>query len=378
MLSLQSFFAADATAPHVLHGVHTHQPKVVEFLLKKLERARGAADVWVDITDVNVFMQKWTAERFQVVIQEADGLLSRRWRLPQRQPRVDTAVLAANAHQEESVATMRRNTTMAYRCLHRAVSHSYQRIGNKAVAAFATFVNDKEGLGTLRRVRGTRTKFEVCFSPQEAGALLLHDSFITELLYRGGVFRALHVVFSVLGVLQHFSEAGAIPASGDVVACMTAHVALVSMKIRAHLKKRATSGSDDGDAVDTTPGLNGGHRAEWVEELAVVRRLFSSQGARSSNGLRLTDGAEPRRDDPSYRKPLASDSVVGDLASSTAAPAGPDGTQNTGTDGNPSDDDADGEEPSHADAPAPVDHAVVAAAHAAAAHAMAGVYEEVD
>ena len=332
----------------------------------------------MDISDVNVFMQEWTADRFQIVIQEADSLLSRRWRLPQRQPRVDAVALAATANEVESVAAMRRSTTMAYRYLHRTVSHFYQRIGNKAVSAFATFVNDKAGLGTLRRVRGTRTKVEVCFRPQEAGALLLNDAFITELLYRGGVVRALHVVFSVLGVLHRFSEAGALPASGDVVACLTAHVTLVSMKIRAHLKKRAASGSDAGDAVDTTPGLNGGHRAEWVDESAVVRQLFASQGARSSNGLRITDGAEPRRDDPSYREPLASASGAGDPTSATVAPAVVGGMQSTGADGSPFGDHGDEEEQSDADAPGPADEEAVAAAHAAAAHAMAGVHEEVD
>jgi len=39
--------------------------------------------------------------------------------------------------------------------------------------------------------------------------------------------------------------------------------------------------------------------------LGVVRQLFASQRARSSNGLRITDGAESLRDDPSYREPLA-------------------------------------------------------------------------
>jgi len=358
--------------------VRIPQPKVAEFLLHKLERARGAAVVWVDITDVNVFMQKWTAERFQIVIQDADALLSRCWRLPQRQPRVDAAALAATAYEEESSATMRRNTTMAYRYLHRAVSHFYQRIGNKAVSAFATIVNDKAGLGSLQHVRGTRTKFEVCFEPQEAGALLINDAFITELLYPGGIVRALRVVFSVLCVLHRFSEAAALPARGDVVACLTSHVALVSMKIRAHRKKRAPSELDDGEAVDTTPRLNGGHRAEWVEEMAVVRQRFAPQGARSTNGLRLTDGTEPRRDDPSYREPLASASGAGDRTSAVAAPAVSDGMPSTGADGSPAGDDSGGEELSDADAPGPVDHAAVAAALGAAAHAMAGVYEEVD
>jgi len=216
----------------------------------------------VDISDVDVFMQECTADWLQIFIREADSLLSRRWRLPQRQPRVDAVALAATAIEVESAASMRRHTAKAYRYLHRAVSQFYQRVRNMAVSAFATFVNDKAGLGTLRRVRGTQAKIEVCFWQQEAGALLLKGAFITELLDRGGVVHALCVVFSILGVLNRSSEAGALPTNGDFIACFTAHVALVSMKIRVHLKKRAASESDDGDAVDTTLDLSGGHRPQ--------------------------------------------------------------------------------------------------------------------
>jgi len=46
---------------------------------------------------------------------------------------------------------------MAYWYLHRAVSHFYQRVGNKAVSAFSAFVNDQADIGTLRRARGTQT-----------------------------------------------------------------------------------------------------------------------------------------------------------------------------------------------------------------------------
>ena len=335
--------------------------------------------MWVDISDVNVFMQEWTAEHFQVVLREADNLLSRRWRLPQRRRCVNALALTAARPEDESIAAARRNKTIAYRYLHRAVSHFYQRIGNKAVSAFATYVNDKTGLGTLRRTRSTRTKVEVWFEPREAGVLLVNNAFITEMNYRAGVVRALHVVFSVLGVLHRFSEAGAVPGSADVVACLTAHVALVSMKIRAHLKRRAASASDDEEAVDTTPGLNGGHRAEWVEELACVRQLFATQGARSSNGLRLTDGEEPRRDDPSHREPLppASDTGIPAFVGATSAAANV--MHISGANVNLSAaDHSNGEEPSDADAPGPVEQAAVAAAHAAAAHAMLGVYEDTE
>lgn len=102
------------------------------------------------------------------------------------------------------------------------------------------------------------------FSPDDAAALVASDAFITELDYGGGMLCALQVVFSVLGLLHLFPEAGAAPGGAEIIACITAHFALVSMKIREHLKKRAASDSDDEDAVDATPGPNGGHRAEWV------------------------------------------------------------------------------------------------------------------
>jgi len=250
------------------------QPRVVDFLLHKFGRPRGPADVWVDIADVNVLMQKWTAERFNVGDREADKMLSGRWNLPQRRHRVPAAAVAADAPHVESFVPVSRSKTLAYRYLHRAVSHFYQRVGNKSVSGFSTFVNDHVGLGTLRRIRGTRTKVKVVFAPEEAADLLLSDAFITELVYRSAVVRALHVVFLLLGVLHLFSEAGGAPGSADVIACLTAHFALVSMKIRSCLKKRAAaSESDDEDAIDTTPGLNGGHRAEWIEELDTARHL---------------------------------------------------------------------------------------------------------
>jgi len=377
MLSPPSFNSVDAPAPHVCVDVCAPQPTVAQFLVKKLERARGAADVWVDIPEVNVFMQQWTAERFDVVIQEADSLLSRHWRLPQCQTRVNAAALTETALEQESVSTMLRNATMAYRYLHRAVSHFYQRIGNKAVSAFGKSINENAGLGTLQLVRGAQTKYDVCFGPQEAAALILNDDFITELLYRGGVVRALHVVFSVLGVFHRFSEVGPLPATGEVFACLTAHAALVNLRVRAHLKKRAASELDDADVVDATPDLNSGHREEWVEELAVACHLFSPQEARRSNGLRLTDGTEPRRDDPSYRGPWTSPCASGDPTPVTSALAATEGTRNKVADEHPSVDEGDGGEASIEDSPGPVHHAAVATAHAAAEHAMAGVYEDV-
>jgi len=356
------------------------QPKVVEFLMHKFGRPRGPADVWVDISHVNVFMQQWTAERFGINESKADKMLSSRWNQPLRARHVPAAALAADAPHVDSVVPVRRSTTLAYRYLHRAMSHFYHRIDNKAVSAFFTFINDHAGLGTLRRDCGTRTKVEVVFAPDEAADLLLNDAFITDLGYCGGVTRALHVVFSELGVLHLFSGGGGAPGSAEVIACLTAHFALVSMKIRACLKKRAASDSDDEDAVDSTPGLNGGHRAEWVEEMGNIRHLLSSQGGRTCNGLRLTDGEQQRRDDPSYREPLAPASAAGNTPPAPTVPppindvmhaTGAVVHGSVGGHGNE-------EETRDDDAAGQMEQEAVAAAHAAAAQAIAGTYEDVE
>jgi len=105
----------------------------------------------VDTTDVNVLMTIWTSERFHLFVREADKMSSGRWILPQRRRNVPASAPAAHSPDFESVVRVRRNTTLAYRYLHRALYHFYHRIGNKAVSPFSTFVNDHAGLGTLRR-----------------------------------------------------------------------------------------------------------------------------------------------------------------------------------------------------------------------------------
>jgi len=183
------------------------QQHLVAFLRKSFASPRGAADVWVDMATVNDNIQDWTADRFDVDATSADALLARKWRLPQRGPRCEpTAAGDAVADAEEGAgAPTSRGKTMAYKYLHRAVSHFYQGLGKKAVTAFGTYVNTEEEIGSLRRVRGTRTKYEVVFSPGAAAAMLAADCFITEFVYRGGITRALEVVFSVVGVLDRYT-----------------------------------------------------------------------------------------------------------------------------------------------------------------------------
>jgi len=264
---------------------------------------------------------------------------------------------------------LRRNTTVGYRYLHRAISHFYQRIGNKAVSAFISFVNNQAQIGTLRCGRGTQTNFDVVFLSYEAAALLTEDAFKTEFVYRQGIFRALRTVFSVLGIVQRFSEVNGPSGTTDVIACLTAHVALVTMNIRSHLKRRAASHSDEEDLAEVSPGLNAGHRTEWVEELSVVRSLFMVQGDSASNGLRLVDGTSPHRDNPSYRQAVPP-GLSQTLPTAAADANSPSTDAALGS--------ADGEEASDGKTPGPFQRAAVAAARDAFARGGEGVYEELD
>jgi len=74
------------------------------------------------------------------------------------------------------------------------------------------------------------------------------------------------------------------------------------MKIRQHINIGATTTSgDDEEPVAVVPGLNAGHRAEWVEEMMIVSDVYMAQGDRAFNGPRLTDGRDPQLADPAHR-----------------------------------------------------------------------------
>jgi len=340
----------------------------------KLEAPWGAADVWVNISDVDVLLQNWTAERLDIDFDQAEKLLARRWSLPQRRQRqsadavapVGVMPAASNVVLADGV---RRNTTVGCRYLHRAVSHFYQRIGKKAVSACATFVNNQVQSGTLRRARGTHTKVFVVLSSHEAAALLTEDAFMTEFVYHQGIVRALRTVFSVPGIVQRFSEVNGPSGTTDVIALLTVQVSLVTMKIRSHLKRRAASHSDEEDLAEESPGLNAGHRTEWVKELSVNRSLFAVQGVRASNSLRLVDGTAPHRDNPTYRD------AVPPGPAQTLPPAAADANPPSTAAAHGS---ADGEEASDGETPGPFQRAAVAAAHDAIARGVEGVYEELD
>jgi len=163
------------------------------YLMQLFIQPRDAADVWPETQHINEYSQRWTASRLNVDLTVARELLERRWQLPQRPRRPSTAGLDADT--TPAPAPVSRNRTMGFRYVNRAVSHFYQKLGNKAVAAFLTFVNNEEGMGSLRRLRGTQTKYEVVLSPTEAAPLMVNNAFMTDYTYHAAVVRALTVVF---------------------------------------------------------------------------------------------------------------------------------------------------------------------------------------
>jgi len=159
-----------------------------------------------------------------------------------------------------------------------------------------------------------------------------------------------------------------------------AHVAFVKMKIRAHLTTQAAVAADSDDADAATPVLNGGHRTEWVQELVIIQQALAAQGGRRSNGLRITDGGNAECTDPSHRSPsTATPTATSNPTVAGVPPAEGAGAEATvaGASGS-THNNADAEDPVDDEAGGLLERAAVAAAHAAVAHAMDGVYEELD
>jgi len=349
-----------------------------EWLLTKFLNSTCAADVWVSTADINIFLRDWTQNRLRVDAKAAVKLLQEEW--PLRTRALKTS--APTADGQPAAATPKAKTTIAYQYLHRSVSHFLQRIGSKAVSAFSSYIHENlpSHKGTLRRLRGTRYKYEVRFSPQDAERLLKDDFFLVDSTCRAGLVRALAAVFDAHGSLHLFSERGPTPSGPRTIACRLGVVAVVATKVRAHLKLRAAKGNKDnvdhgsvrevdgaddisaagppaaafsssadgdmggggggggnggtsgvggagGDGVaavgslDARGALNGGHRPEWVAELRVISRIFAAHGATAVNGLRITDGTDPRRADATRPTPPSPPPVVGPPSAATGSTA---------------------------------------------------------
>jgi len=276
-----------------------------------------AADVWLSMAEVNVFLRDWVMARFNTNAKEAVRMLTRRWRLPTRPSKkaAERAAVAAAAGAPKPNPKM----TAAYRYLHRVVYHFYEGIGIKAVSVFATYVNDNGGRGTLRRARGTSTKLEVYFKPKDAAGLLQGNLFLKDTNCVAGLVRALAAVFAGYGVLHKFSEPDPTAGGPRTLICRNAYIAVVATKVRAHLSNRAAAKDSDDEADDeeatdgeggmvietgqqlpvaeSGPVLNSGHRTEWEDELVTTIDIFRPWGTGALNGLRISDASDASRAD---------------------------------------------------------------------------------
>jgi len=198
-----------------------------------------AADVWLSMAEVNVFLRDWVLARFSVDAEDAVRLLTRRCDLP-TQPSKKAAERAAVAAAAGAAKTKPKRTA-AYRYLHRVVYHFNEGNGNKAVSVFATYVNDNGGRGTLRWARGTSPKLVVYFKSEDAERRLQDNLLLKDTNCVAGLVRALAVVFSSYGVLHRFSEPGPTAGGPRTLVCRNAFIALVATKVRAHLANGASA-----------------------------------------------------------------------------------------------------------------------------------------
>jgi len=293
------------------------------WLLDKFVKPGCPADVMVSRSEAVDHARDWVINKLEVNGIEAMRFLQLKWRLPHRPEKVAVGAAATSAAQSPPVVPSPRRTK-ALRYVMRANTQLHQRIGPKAISVWASHVNETCNYGTLRRLRGTRSKLEVFFRPSEAKLLLHNDLFINDNDSFEGIVRALAVVFSDLNVFHLFSETAVAGRTRRHVVCRLAHAALITTKIRAHLLRRSTAperaqeaeGDDaaddddddadddddeDGDADEAGPrrghgsGLNPGHRPLWIQELAILGGHLAGQGSTAVNGLRLSDGADPLR-----------------------------------------------------------------------------------
>jgi len=197
--------AAPADAKDALWVVE-QRPVLITWMKQKNVHPGAAGEVGVDMPEVNTFLEKCVAGNMDIDQRDAVRMLERRWQLATRARRNSAAPSVAAVGADATTLLSNRPGTDTYQDLHQAVSHIYQRIGDKAVTAFASYINEHEQVGILRRGRGTRSILEVIFSAQDAGAVLHNDALMTEFRYRAGVVHALSIVFSVLGEPITFSR----------------------------------------------------------------------------------------------------------------------------------------------------------------------------
>eukprot|EP00170_Pyropia_yezoensis_P005184 contig_21169_g5198 len=146
------------------------------------------------------------------------------------------------------------------------------------------------GMGRQVLVTGSRNRTVLTLTREEAIHLLSGDRYISEGFGKKALLAGASNMFAALGAGHLFEESS--PDSADkTVVCILAQMALVSTKVREHLKLRAYGGLA---AQATAAGVNEGHRQPWIRELATLDRVYWRL-PETCNGLRLVDAASPLR-----------------------------------------------------------------------------------
>lgn len=162
---------------------------------------------------------------------------------------------------------------------------------------------------------------------EEAIHLLTGDRFISEAFGKKALLAGASKMIAAVAAGHLFEEATPDGADKTVV-CILAHMALVSTKVREHLKLRAYGGTA---AQATAAGVNEGHRQPWIRELATLDRVYWRL-PEASNGLRLIDAASPFRA-TADRPPLPASGAVAAGGGAAAADGDDDGDYSGELDG---------------------------------------------
>lgn len=218
------------------------------------------------------------------------GLVSAHLGIPEEEANAKLMTRIPSSRRRNSRAS---TTIVAYRYLRRAVSHFYENLGKAAVKAFVSSINESTGMGRQVLVARSRTRTVLSLTREEAAHLLTGDRFISEAFGKTALLAGASNMFASLGA-GHLFEETTPDGTGKTVVCILGQVALVTTKVREHLKLRAYGGTA---ALATAAGVNEGHRQPWIRELATLDRVYWRLPS-ANNGLRLIDATSPLRASP--------------------------------------------------------------------------------
>lgn len=175
-----------------------------------------------------------------------------------------------------------------YRYLKQTVSYFYTTIRQTAVKEFVKCLHERsdEAIGQVYKPAKAK-RGRIVLSKEEAMALLSDRSLMDDMLAWSSVLGAVAAAFKRVGAGEAFEEDNPLTPKKVRSVCLLAHLALVMVKIREHLRSVA-------GVQDTQHGMNAGHRGTWVVMLSVLHTKFV-MSSEPQRGLRLRDGQYDKR-----------------------------------------------------------------------------------